>query len=330
MAIEGVMKIFLMIAVIIVGMSFLLKAFGIDILGWLQEKFTGFGVPESGAVLHIKIDPGDNPLEIWEFGVTNGEPSSKYKDAFGETSSETVVISDKPNFDHEGKFFTLKDISTTDRCIIFVTDEEGGDEDEGMVYEVKQGVIIDSNLCSDGKSLEECIGTSNIENRVCKWVTRNGGDNVKCVGNNCVLKLKWENGVVTYYNNGNGFSKGESPYACHNYLHYLDCSPSDGVNNIIDLKKQCDYEEHVLKQAVFGSGVFNDDGCLKTSEKCNLLGETKDVLKDLHDKKIYKVKFGVICKGGEWEVCTPQRAEKGTGTVAGKTCKPKEDYFVWE
>src|SRR3990167_6968698 len=87
MAIEGVMKIFLMIAVIIVGMSFLLKAFGIDLLGWLQSKLGGFDIPSEGKALHVKTKISTFPapffkpirgIDVWEFHLVSSKDAQKH------------------------------------------------------------------------------------------------------------------------------------------------------------------------------------------------------------------------------------------------------------
>lgn len=105
MAVDSIMKIFLMIAVIIVGLSFLMKAFGIDVIEWLKDKLGGFGIPGSAHAIHVKADP-DNK-EIWEFHTVNSFPH----------------LSEKPGGGDWEFYFFVNPNSAKGKCALLVTDE---------------------------------------------------------------------------------------------------------------------------------------------------------------------------------------------------------------
>ncbi len=152
MAIDGVMKIFLMVAVIIVGMSFLMKAFGIDLIGWLMDKLGGLGIPDAGKILYVKLDPGDKPPEAFSVYLALDNPIQKIEHAqiltigIDDYFAYFMVDKDKPQF--------------KDNCLIYTVDEIGAASrtiearDEAFIYYVKAGTVIQNQGCT---SLGNCL-----------------------------------------------------------------------------------------------------------------------------------------------------------------------------
>lgn len=169
-AIESIMKIFLMIAVIIVGMSFLLKAFGIDIFGWLKEKFEGFDIPSDGKALHVALDKAHflEGNQLWEFHLTDGEWASLYREK-QEGNFFTFAENDKnlvhpANIDSKNEaFFMLEpDATSAGKCILLLTDEEDtpGATDRGAIFYINPGTVIQEGCGNNGDTLYDCIKDS--------------------------------------------------------------------------------------------------------------------------------------------------------------------------
>lgn len=312
MAIEGVMKIFLMVAVIIVGMSFLMKAFGIDLLGWLMDKFGGLGIPTDAKVLHVKADPdAKEGGEIWEFHLTEGEPASKW-DFFGK-SSELVHTSEE-----EWLFFSLK--NAPNRCILISTDENGvGDTDGGRIYVIKDGARIQADLCGD---IEACISKF-VEKKLFTLVDRTK----KCTSCETIFSCSQTPKNLLEYD----CKFDNKDTTCHNFGYYINCrgpstvpqSSPPKTNSIVD------FEEKVIKKQKFGTAVISDN-CLNHPGLCNVLGESKKILEELKDGDTYKVKFGLLCENGKWNVCSPKVIKENAGKGPLNTeCKPEDETFKW-
>jgi len=336
MAIEGVMKIFVMVAVLIVAVSFLLKAFGIDLFGWLEEKLGGAGgPPESGSAVHVKFDT--NPPELWEFHLTDGDPGSNWKELFGNSRVKVEESDEVPQgtrllrSDEGIRFFGFDGIPGG-RCILFATEEEGGEMDKAMIYEVKEGAIIDKEQCKDGTNLKDCL-KDNILEKHCNLVSRIGDDKTFCTGSNCELKASCSC-------SGDKCSpepcqeKLSGTEQCQNYRNLLECRNLKSPMTISEIKKRCDTKENLLNDMKFGTAV-DYDKCKDKPGRCNLLGESKKVFEVLEENKVFKVKFGVICDDGKWRACTKKTLadSRTVGEPASKSykCTQKdENTFVWE
>lgn len=335
MPVEKIMQIILMVAVIVVLSAFILKAFGIDILGFLEGSLGILGPPTSGKVIHIKTDPGDSPLEVWEFYVTDGEDSKKWPEVFGPTSNDKVIYSSDSPGKRPTLFFSVTNMPTG-RCVIFTTDEEGGTLDpidRGMIYEVRPGTKIDSSC--NGGTFESCI-SGRIMSRYCNLVGKTPGSDPKCIGTNCVLQARWADGHITEMPNLAG--GGLSSYSCHHYSNLIHCIAETITDERVmrrNVNGICATDEKVLKEGTFGNAKLHDNCWRDHPEKCNLLGESRKTLEGLKNDNIYEIKFGVICGSDSiWHVC--REVKKGDftpeETINGITykCNKDGDVFKWE
>ncbi len=155
-ALPTIMNIFLMIAVILVASSFLLKAFGIDIMEFLKNLFGGmFFKPQK--ILFIKMDPsgdGNGKPEIYQFYLTKdryqkGEVYSSIIEMPSITPSLKKYVSRFMPDELPGKY-----------CVIYTVDEnsEGIDiRDEGYNYYIKPGAVIQKDCGNNGNSLGDCL-----------------------------------------------------------------------------------------------------------------------------------------------------------------------------
>lgn len=153
MAVEAIMQIFLMIAVLVVAVSFLLKAFNIDLFGFLEELLNRVGVPREGKAVHIKLIKyldKESKFGVSEFHLTNQNVHIQQDriDIKSRFQIDTVNFNDKNS------------------CIIFTTKEEKAlfDVYVGYIYYVNPGTEIQSG-CGDylGKCIEGKIAASGCD-----------------------------------------------------------------------------------------------------------------------------------------------------------------------
>lgn len=306
MAIEGVMKLFLMIAVIIVGMSFLMKAFGIDIFEWLQEKFGGFGVPESGKILHIRMD-ATGP-KLYEFRLVSSQENNKH-------------LSEYPVY-----FIFSQSALSQPKCIITITDEYsivGGysGDDEGYVLYVNPGTVIDTNC---GNNLKACIRDKGFVYREGCRPGRTGDKPEEC-STESICKLCNEG-----CSNDLGISCNcQINVNCGSEYSHVGCNKLGATEAVF-----CSVKDNTNSVPVERIDFQNDIRVVDCKgNKCNLLVKTD------RDRWAYRVKFGLVCGGnGFWQVCTPKKADiappPGHSQVPGLTdCRCERDsggeFFVW-
>ncbi|MEM5814063.1 MAG: hypothetical protein QXP82_03030 [Candidatus Aenigmatarchaeota archaeon] len=316
MAIEGVMKLFLMIAVIIVGMSFLMKAFGIDIFEWLQEKFGGFGVPESGKAIHVKMKVGSSEHDVHAFHLVSREGIKKHW-----TDADTNLIGcGAPNY-YTAYFMIETDptrnILIQNNCII-LADDEMPDIDESQVYYISPGTLIQNGNC---QFLSECL-QNKITSRGCsprQIITGGDPTNPRC-----------------------GVRDGDSDVECHDTYGIVNLARCATTPYRHDYPA-CDEERNprglVINNFMFGDDVKISDRCFdeaRDRNACNLLA-----YKEIPRRAFYgsRVKYGLVCGGdGVWYTCTPKKADIAPppehSQVPGLTdCRcerdPGGEFFVW-
>ena len=278
MAIDAIMKLFLMIAVIIVGMSFLLKAFGIDLIGWLMDKFAGLGVPDKEKILYLKLDPGDKPLpEVFSIYIDRN-PIQKIEHS---TAGGLITV----GRDNYFAYFMVDSSPTVYRtnCIIYTVDEIGLDSqkpdtrDEAFVYYVKPGTLFQDSC----KSLQNCL-SGKVVTKNCnqeKENTKNLGDTRDCtfiregLSDKCYTSKK---GVFSAVN-------------C-----YCESGPS------VRPEALCEDSRRDVETFVFGNTINRVEDCKlkdgrpQTPSKCNLLVP--------EDRFI--IKSGLLCDNeGLWRTC---------------------------
>lgn len=325
MAIEGVMQIFLMVAVIIVGMSFLLKAFGIDLIEWLKDKLGGLGLND-GRVLHVKADPGDSPPEIWEFHLGNEERhlSEEHNPTVG-TAGEKLRLNFYSPFE-------------TGKCLIYLTDEEsrgklgtgvalvfggGGEpEDQGRTYYINPGALVQDGC---GDNINQCVGSfAHIPDQLISKDTQEAKNNLQIGGPSGTrqwgcIQLKAEDEEKVCKDCGD---RGDcrQPYA------HVDCAGEkrggcDGRTET-DQTKTVDF-------MFFGIELLLKD-CKEGKRECNLL----DFSTEDSGKIRYKIKYGLLCADdGKWHTCKKQTGSTGIiAKVKGKDidCTLSSDVFIWD
>lgn len=289
MAIEGVMKIFLMIAVIIVGMSFLMKAFGIDIIGWLKDKFTGFDLPSEGKAVHIKIDSDDSPIELWEFHLLTDSQAEHHGT---ERLQDKFFIKVGPGPTTHNMFFfpgdslDKKDDISAGRCVIFAS-KEGDGLDKAAFYYVLPGSTIQSIGCT---SPYDCLTDPKREWNGLQVITGHGD---RCTSGDPDSKCASEDSGDT---------------KCGGRSHYVNCAGGSpfgeplvgGPGDVSDTE----LDKNDMLQHPFGTGEIRSD-CINEPATCNLLAESKEEFEYLRDSNTYQVKFGVLCdSNGEWRTCS--------------------------
>ncbi len=292
MAIEAIMKIFLMVAVIIVGMAFLTKAFGVDLLGWLQNMFGGFDIPDKGYAIHVKGDEADPSGEIWAFELIEKRQDAVHHSAHDE------------GFGTNPFFFPGE--LPTDRCVLFVNDEGSlgsANEavDNGGYYYVYPGAKID-DTCS---SPYECIKSKLIDpNPVCipKRITK-AGEGDKCV-----------RGDVSTICQGGERCAGPNAYVnCYGEVTFLDLVDRIG----------CIQNNFVLSIPFDDETLLAHDPCAK-GDLCNLLD--RSALENNKGLRGYKIKYGVLCgSDGVWHTCK-NSAESDFGEA---DCDFNGDVGIW-
>ncbi len=333
-AIEGVMKIFLMIAVIIVGMSFLLKAFGIDLLGWIQELFSDVGIPKEGMFLHVALDEahsvnifGKAEDQLWEFHLTNGESASKYRTSIAKffTFSESDKHLVHPtNIASQNEAFFLLDGKPEDKCILLLTDENDGKgvTDRGAVYYINPGTTIQEGC---GDSLYQCISsslsdTSNFfgcrTNILNLNKLTNGGsyDRNRCLFvNSCERSNLASFGeYCSTYNSKDNIDKcntDKTAYKIGNYyvptfvepsanMFAALCAISGAPTGEENSKSINDLEKLTVLGIPFKPVIDNGEDTCSKNNVCSLLKRNSD------KSYAYEVKYGLLCGGdGKWHTC---------------------------
>lgn len=324
MAIEGVMKLFLMVAVIIVGMSFLLKAFGIDLIEWLKSKFAFTeGIPEDGWALHVKIArEGDkfgvfqgDTIEIWEFELLEGV-------------KDTQHLSESQNkFD---TYFNLESYPPG-LCTVYFTTERD-EADLGNFYYVLPGARIQYG-CEDGKNPLETSLKSCVANFLQKYDNTGTAFNGEClfIGNEQPKFKKCEQADGPFCK----VFKGSSLPSCYGPSYYALCTSNlDGVSDSRCNEGVADEKFRFSDKSYAAKGCGKEPGCCGDKPKlCNLLSS------DEKTKKVdYMVKYGLMCdKIGRWEVCKPDKNGDPlpkSVTVGSDTYKCEQDldrkWFVWK
>ncbi len=296
---ESIMKIFLMIAVIIVGMAFLMKAFGIDIFGWLKNKLEWINIPESGKALNVRITPNQNNVGLWEFHLVPALPT--YHLSHQEQ---------KDNF-----YFSFKN-APNDKCLILVSHEIGRAIDQGNFYDVSSGGRIQYDCNNNQNPFDDSIKSClNLQSGICTSLGSYESEYDKCV--NCVNK-KTGNSVkcfeMLYYYVGCGDGGGG-----REYLHRCENDPeyAGGDTKVVDIQfRDADKSE--------------ERGCKENPSECILLKK--------NEKKefVYLVQYGLICDNGIWRTCKPNKdgvpdAKPVTvGNTIYNCIKDGEDWFVWK
>lgn len=367
MAIEGVMKIFLMIAVIIVGMSFLLKAFGIDIIGWLQDKLGGFGVPPTGVSLHIKTDPDDS--EIWEFHLvtTNGLHLSEnrggdWKFYFGIDKNRitpdyskkllkdkcVLLLTDENNIETAGK---IADFPIIEELIRYVggglTYLAGGSLIIGSIPEGGIGIPVGIGLLGSGTYLiTHNFPGDNPDNGAVFYVKPGTSIQEDCINlNKCI-----ENGIYPVDSGRirgglctSGFNKVKDDTKCSECIfprkkdegNFASCL---GASNYIDCtgtrsgycdRDQLDPEENKVIKKPFDEYTKVKGDCKKGGGQCNLIDLSS---KDDESISGLTIKHGVLCDGnGIWRTCSKNNVDMSyPDSKIDATCRDKGGFFVWD
>lgn len=295
--VENIGKLFLMVAVIIVGMSFLMKAFGIDIFGWLQEKFGGLGLEDSKAIF-IKLDT--DPKRTFEFRLLN---------------SKFFLVDDEAGSRNFKSYFYLSDFPT-DKCTLFTAERNGGiafveKDDKGGIYYVFPGATLQEGC---GGSIKECIDKQQLSWYGCDF--REAVESKTPCDTQCKV-MKYDS----------GWKEGRD--SCAGQWSYVDCDASGddvplyyynfkkGATWLPSHYNYCD-DEHLVAKA-----KFNEFPNCGDKSKCNLLDKDVDYI---------KIKFGIICGDDtKWHVCKEEKNSEIKAKVGTKfiDCDPFGDAFVW-
>ncbi len=296
MTVEAIMSIFLMIAVLVVGVSFLLRAFNIDLFGFLGDLLGGvIGVPEKGLVLYIRLDPdsgarlgGDGTAEVHAFSLI--EQGILRQNNFKFKIENDLYFWPDPKYVSDGQ------------CTIFLVDE--GDEpndDRGKLAKVKSGTQIDDEKCPVGTNLASCLSDSNAQYS-CGFMTQ--ADVGECKGVNCVNCPDV---------NCPSIRTGQR-VACQGNSNIVYCkySLSEVPNKCMDNTKVLD-EKFCIEEK---------DKCVWYKDSCSANGCS------LAYPNSYRVKYGVFCANdGQWYSCTKKNDGK---TRDDLTCTKEGDSYVWK
>ncbi len=324
MAIEAIMKLILMIAVIVVGMAFLMKAFGIDLFGWLESLFGGLGLSD-GPALYVRLDT--EPKNIFNFQLVNGDNKLFLVD---DEAKSPIFIGSMLNFK---SYFYLSEFPKN-KCTILTAEYNGGKNpgvekrDRGGVFQVFPGTTLQDG--EDGcNNIEECIEkTASPKRNLCDFREATTEADI------CAQKC-------------NIISAGEiMEDRCASEYSYVDCDPKElffigpevvfdiqlyknyldpGFLDILEKKyNYCDYTNKDIRgldeSLVLKEPFDNDQGWKCKGGSCNLLDQNNE---------LYKIKYGIICDpNGNWRVCKPN-AKPITGDF-GATCSSEgENIFKW-
>ncbi len=322
MAIEGVGKIFIMIAVLVVGIAFLVKALGIDPFGWLEKKFEGIDVPETGKALHVRMDVDAKLKDVFSFHLlSDNEMRKHHTDEEGSSSYYSLyfqIESDK-----------VKNPLVLGNCVLLVTEEEkssfgiAGGADKSYVYYIKSGTMIqdDDKPC---QFLGQCLSDKNWDYK--KLVDKGYG----CISD----QVRDENPSC------DKCKKAAAPsYDCIGPFSVVNCAGQVLPGPFGDWQKSppCDSDHTVIKNFEFSDDILISDRCAEDDpSECNLLNYREVEGKSIFESKRFigsKVKYGIICgNDGYWHTCK-QNIEGEVPTPDGTyTCDSKLGgaVFYWK
>lgn len=296
-----------MVAVIIVGMSFLLKAFGIDLIGWLMDKFKGLGVPDEGKILFVELDNEEfafsNP-EVWKFFLTDEETQFIQKvEPGGYLVNKDAPIYFLPQL--------TKDPDVTNKCLLYIVNEENRDLFKSFYYKVLPGKTLQAGCTS----LSNCL----MPEEVTRCVNGQVGEEeaTYCPPTQFdpyeIEKCKY------IIHNINPSTKNE-PYVIAN----CGCG---GVSGFCDSEKGAGVLGWNFDETITFDGECKAREGKINSKQCNLLDPPIS-----GDRDQIKIKYGLLCADdGKWHTCKEQTGSHPIQAILhGKAihCDPGE-FFVW-
>ncbi len=299
-ATETIMKIFIMIAVILIAGSFLLKAFNIDILGFLKGKLGELSLnPQK--ILYIKMDPEED--EIFAFFLrdeANKYVNAEYKNGPLPGTLNTLKV-------YRSVFMPLGDFPK-DYCLIYTVDENdngilwtGLSKDEGFYYYIEKGTIIHNGCgtlgaCISGKTYR--AGCKEMETTQC------GAFDLDLDDQTCSKEA--------------------------DYFAFINCGCAGG-------SARCDNTDpakRMVENKPFSDDATFIDWCKDNRELyCSLLRDRGK--KDGETLGTYRIRYGLICDvdktdgRAKWFPCTQKQSSSGRTSESGKKCNYVNGIGTW-